>query len=253
MIQFENDFQQKIMYATFDAGATLSTAAEVKSLRMKWMQELKSWHSPYKALIDATHLTIAAQPDVKSELGLMFKFLEGLFLRKAVVFGISVEKGAGQLSLPVFGTKEEALAEIGIRDSRTAGPAKDFRAAIQIQNHFQQHTMEISFSEPVSMTSSEQVQVLKSKITNALMQWHSKWNLLMDCTNLTTDTAVAEDIKKMLRFFEGFFLKNAVGYGKLDAGVPFPCFRSRHKAVAQLEAEGYFSGDSAHCKSGTKR
>ena len=54
-VQFENDYQQKIMQQSFDAPTTLATEQDVLRWRAAWMSALSSWHSPYKALVDCAH------------------------------------------------------------------------------------------------------------------------------------------------------------------------------------------------------
>ena len=147
-------------------------------------------------------------------------------------------------------SEEEAAIEAGIRQPKTREPT-DFRSSIQLQNHFQQHTVEMSFSIPVVIDQKAQVQTLKSKLMNNLMQWHSKWSLLVDCANLEVAPVVHEDFEKMLATLRGFFLKQAVGYAPRIAkeNYPFEVYRVRHRAAAVLEGEGNFSGDKADCKS----
>ena len=63
-----------------------------------------------------------------------------------------------------------------------------------------------------------------------------------------------EEFLHLAKAMQGFFLKQIVGYAP-KAGketYPFPVFRARHKAAAELEGEGLFSGDTAQCRSQTK-
>src|SRR5690606_2603525 len=107
----------------------------------------------------------------------------------------------------------------------------DFRSAIQIQNHFRQHVMEVGLAGPVVISETEQVQILRSKIMNNLTQWHSKWSLLFDCTNLEIDPATHPQWELMFRAFRGFFMKDVVGYSPKGPKetYPFPVYRARHR------------------------
>lgn len=255
-INFENNFQRKVMVITFPEPVVITTDKDVMELRSQWMGALKSWHSPYKALIDLANLSVVPaggqEEKLREALARMMKFLEGLFLRKAVAFGFDESRGHACLPFEFVAGEEDAREKVGLREAIARGAPGDFRSSIQFQNHFRQHTVEMSFSVPVVMESREQVDILKSKIMNNLMQWHSKWNLLVDCANLeVTETArpLLAALEKPLR---GFFMKDWVGYspkGTIEQ-YPFKTFRARHNAVARLEAEGLFSGDAAQCKSG---
>lgn len=250
-IKFEHDYQQKIMAQSFSEPCTLASAADVNKWRSTWMQELKSWHSPYKAIIDCSALTVEDSPAVKDALDRMIKFFEGLFLKSVVGFTTNDPSTLKVLPFEVVGSFEEAQTKAGVRGVRSPTAAADFRATIQFQNHFAQHVIELSFSEPVVIDSKEQITTLKSKITNNLMQWHSKWSLLVDCTNVQFSPSIKEEWDKTAKYFTNFFMKTCVGYspkGDREA-YPFATYRARHKAVAMLEAEGMFMGNDAHCRS----
>ena len=244
------------MVQSFEGPTTISSAADVMSWRAQWTAGLKPWHSPYKLVVDCTNLEVATT-DAKAveAFAVMMRFFEGLFLRKAAGFGLDPAKGHQSLPFPVFKSEEEALAELGVR---SGGPRKtpgDFRSSIQIQNHFQQHVVEVGFAEPVLINTRDQVETLKSRLTNNLMQWHSKWSLLFDCTNLQMDPSIHADFAKAERLLRGFFMKTVIGYAPAGPkeSYPFPTWRARHAAVAQLEAEGKFSGDDASCRSKTPK
>jgi hypothetical protein len=249
-LQIENDYQQKIMSQAFEGPATVASEADVQTWRTAWMDGLKSWHSPYKLMVDCTNLTVADDEAAKKALDRMVKFFKGFFLRDVVGFGKKAGQGHEFLPFEVKESEDEAAAAVGIR-VRTARAATDFRSTIQLQNHFRQHVIELNFSEPVKLTTKDQIATIRSKLTNILMQWHSKWSLLVDCTNLEVDAAVKADLERMLTVMKGFFMKQVIGYspkGPKDQ-YPFEVYRARHKAAAVLEGEGNFSGDDADCKS----
>ena len=250
-LQCENDFQQKIMAQSFAAPFALASAKDVNLWRAAWMQELKSWHSPYKLIIDCTHLTVNENPEVQEAIARMLKFFEGLFLKSVTGFGLDPSKGHESLPWKVYATLDEAQLAAGVRGVRTPSQAVDFRATIQFQNHFANHVVEMNFSEPVVVENKEQIATLKSKLTNNLMQWHSKWSLLIDCANLTIAPEMHQEWDTMTKFMRGFFMKTCVGYAPKVAkeSYPFVTYRARHKAVAQLENEGHFMGNDAQCRS----
>lgn len=248
-IKFEHNYQLKYMTQSFSDPVKIETPADVLQWRKQWMAALSTWHSPYKALIDCSNLDVVNTPEVVKALEVMYKFFEGFFLRKAVAFAPHAEN-LKHLPFEVLPTVEEASVALGIRTPKAAVPG-DFRSSIQFQNHFQQHVIELNFAEPVIISTSEQVAVLKSKFMNTLMQWHSKWSLIVDCANLEIDPVIHPDLERMFKVLRGFFMKNVVGYSPKGAKetYPFPVYRARHKAAAQLEHEGSFSGDAADCKS----
>jgi hypothetical protein len=249
-IDFEHDYQHKLMRQSFGEPVVLSTPADVQVWRNAWMGALSSWHSPYKVVVDCTKLTVGPAPEVKKALDLMLKFFHGFFLRKAVGFGLDAAKGHAFLPFPVLAGEDEAYVDVGLRQPKTREPT-DFRSTIQFQNHFKQHTVELNFSQPVVINDVEQVKTLKSKLMNNLMQWHSKWSLLVDCANLEVEAALKEELGKALSSMHGFFMKTVIGYSPKGpkASYPFDVYRARHRAAALLEGEGNFSGDEADCKS----
>ena len=253
-LKFEHDFQQKIMTQSFEEPFRIDSAKSVQEWRSAWMQELKSWHSPYKLILNCANVVVSDSPDVADAMSRMLKFFEGLFLRSVTGYGFDPSKGHGLLTFKVVATFEDAQKEAGVRGMRDPSAPVDFRGAIQFQNHFAQHVIEMSFSDDLVIDSKEKVDAIKSKLTNNLMQWHSKWSLLIDCSRVSFDPSVHEQWAKVMVFFRGFFMKVAVGYSPSDKNrenYPFETFRARHTAVAKLENEGHFMGNEAQCRSKT--
>lgn len=250
-IEFEHDYQKKVMIQTFVEPTTLRAKADVLKWRSLWLQELKSWHSPYSLLVDCTHLRIEGSPSVCAELAVMERFFKGFFLKKIIGFGSESDRGYEHLPFTVYSSEEEASSKVGLNRQRKSKEQLEFRDLLHLENHFQQHVVELSFSQSARISESDQVEVLKSKLTNNLMQWHSKWSLLIDCSNLTVDEAVQQDFQLLERYLRGFFLKTWVGYGAHGGKqwFPFPVYRARHRAAAVLDHEGSFSGDDADCRS----
>src|SRR4051794_16545916 len=139
-LQFEHDYQQKIMTQVFAEPTTLATAADVQAWRSAWMGQLSSWHSPDKVLVDCTQLTVGDAPQVAKALDVMVRFFNGFFLRKIVGHGLNDAQGHKHLPFPVLQSIDEAAVELGIRTPKNRAPT-DFRSTIHLQNHFQQHTV----------------------------------------------------------------------------------------------------------------
>ena len=249
IVHFEPHYQKRVLSVGFDPHTHIKTKEQIRELRTQWTNALQSWHSPYTALINLEHLTLDPSPELKEEWERFFKFLRGFFLKKALAYGHDQTKGHGILPFEFF-TEEEALKKSGLTRQRVKSGELDLRSAITLENHFQQHVIELDFACPVTLKTKEDVQVLKEKLTNNLMQWHSPWNLLIHCQNLTLEPEATTALKGMLKIFTAFFLKNTIGYGqKASDQYPFPTYRSRHLAVSQLESEGLTSGDSVQCQS----
>lgn len=252
-ITFEHDYQQKILSMRFAEPTILQSDADVMDWRQTWLQALKSWHSPYKAVIDASQLKLALDADnaaIKAALLRMEKVLAGFFLKKAVIWGI--DSDFAELTPFESAASEEAAWEaIGLRKARGPVEPTDFRATIQLQNHFRQHVVELSFAADATIDSKEKLQILRSKLTNNLMQWHSAWSLLIDCGHLEISSELHSEWELMLKFLRGFFLKEVLGYSPKakDLSYPFQVYRARHNAAGRLEAEGLFSGEDADCNS----
>lgn len=249
--KIENDFQQKVMFQSWEEPFEVASLQDVQAWRDSWSVGLKSWHSPYKTLIDLRNISVRdADGEVAKALQRMVRFFDGFFLKKSVGFGAGENRGLEHLPFPIFADEELASAEIGLREKRAPVAAQDFRSTIQLQNHFNQHVVEMSFSGPASLSGREEVLAVKSKLTNNLMQWHSKWSLLIDCVNLTAEEGARVHWEVMEKFLKGFFLKTIYGYGPKGAkeSYPFEVFRARHNAAGRIENEGNFAGDEANCK-----
>ncbi|MBP6217986.1 MAG: hypothetical protein KA436_05320 [Oligoflexales bacterium] len=253
-IEFEPDFAKKILYVSFREETRLSSPAEVLEWRRQWMEALKLWHCPYKALVDCSFLHISEDPEVQKTLERSFHFLKGLFLKKALGFGLKAGAGHEFLPFTVYPTEEEASSELGIREKRAPGSAEtlDFRAQIQLENRFEQKVVELSFLGPVQL-DKEKLPTLKSKLVNNLMQWHSGWGLLIDCSQFEIPLELHPDFLQLVKSLKGFFLTEIVGHnfaaGKKQEDYPFPVYRARHRAAAILKNfEGLNSGREARCQ-----
>ena len=251
-VKFENDFQFKVMSVSFEDETVFDSKAHIDEFKKQWLANLASWHSPYKAVVDLSKVRIG-NADIKKDFEMLKKFLDGFFLKKVSGFGYQHSEHKEVIPFEVFKDESEAKESIGIRKRKAPSAAsEDFRSAISIENHFKQHCVEVSFKNPVILSSKDHLTAFKSKMTNNLMQWHSPWNLLIDCTNLDCKLEQEEldEFNRTIKFFNGFFLKKVIGYSPMK-GVeyPFKAYRSRHKAAADLEQDGAYSGDTADCLS----
>ena len=259
-IEFENDFQKKVMLVSFAEPCLIETVEQVRQIRAAWTTALASWHSPYSALLDCTNLTITPKDDVKAELARLILYLKGFFLKNIYGYGSAADKGHELLPFELQ-DEQAAMERVGLSRVRRSGELADFRSLICIQNHFSQHIMELSFDSLVMINQTEQIQMIKSKMTSNLMQWHTAWNLLIDCTNLTISEELNADFQGLLGYFRAFFLKKTVGYAPPKDSIhsinyPFNTYRSRHRAVALLTepllTDELISGNKATCKSSSK-
>ena len=252
-LDFESDYRSKVLMMSFREPFIVARTSDVLKWRSRWTQELKSWHSPYKALIDCTNLNLAAEPgqDIGKSLETMMAFLKGFFLKNAVGFGYAKDKGHDLLPFEVLESEEEARKKAGIRTGSGSMGRDDLRSRIMLDNHFKQHVVEVTFSDLVHLETETHLKLFSDKLTNNLMQWHSGWSLLIDCSKFKIEDSLSESFAHMEKRFKGFFLKKLIGYSPItpQETYPFKVFRSRHRAAAELESEGLFSGEDADCQS----
>lgn len=247
-VLFESDFQKKVLFVSFPPETVLREASQIDEWKKQWVEVLKSWHSPYKASIDFSNLHFENNSEeVLTKLTRMVEFLKRFFLRSLVGWGL--KDAPDHFPFPLTKTEEEALQSIGLRDRGPRSASEDFRSIIHIDNHFEQENVELSFLQ-ATVLDKDKLAILRSKMTNNLMQWHSSWHLLIDCSNLEIPEESLESFQNMVRFLKGFFLQEVIGYSPAAKGLsyPFPVFRSRHKAAAQVKGSGKSSGRDAHCK-----
>ena len=233
----------------FTEPTIISSPEQVRDLRSQWTQALSSWHSPYKAIVDCTFLEVQDSGDVRLEFERFLTYLRGFFLRSIV--GHAPDNHAKK-GLPFEVLSEaEARKKVGLDKAPTGRNDGDFRSQIQIQNDFRNHVIEVTFRSLARAESKSEVEAFRSKLTNNLMQWHSGWNLLIDCRDFYVAEPAFAEFEKMLKTFKSFFMKGVLGYSpqSADAKYPFKVYRSRHNAVARLESEGMLAGDKADCKS----
>ncbi|MFK7872046.1 MAG: hypothetical protein AB8C84_02595 [Oligoflexales bacterium] len=247
-MEFEADYQKRILHIHFTQPTVLASRRDVLQLRAQWTDALKSWHSPYRAIVNCENLSVEKNSEVENALATMMAFLKGFFLKKAEGFGYSTAQGHDSLPFSVHISREECEGA----QKKTAKDTQDFRSRLALENHFRQQTVELMIEHPTAIETKKQLNILKSKLTNNLMQWHSGWNLMIYCQHLTINPELFDEWEKMVAFLKGFFLRDIIGYSpsSREASYPFEVFRSRHRAAARLEQESLSSGDTAHCQSG---
>lgn len=252
-ISFEHDYRQKIMIQTFPEKMQIRDQSFLQNWRMQWMKELSGWHSPYKLLIEGHGSHLDLDSEGFKTLKRMFDFFTAAHMRRAIAVDLSKAVTVSVADLPFIlaATREEADSLLGVRTKKSPSESKDFRSLIHIESHFRQQVMELSFEEEVLFDSEEKLTVLRGKITNQLMLWHSPWNLLVDCTKADIAETLLPAFGGHLRALKGFFMKEIVGYGASSEARhwPFKVYRARHRAVAALEKEGLFDAAIANCAS----
>jgi hypothetical protein len=246
--EFDPDYQKKILWIRFKPESRISSEEDLAQFKDAWLLALKSWHSPYKAVMDLGHLSMDPSPALIKGLQSLASLMKTFFLKQAASYPLQQNDA---WPFPSYASLEEASQALGLRPpSEAPNPEKeDFRSQVLLESRFLQHTIELSFSGPVTLDSKEKILVLKQKLLNHLRQWHSPWNLFVDCQNLTLVEKMVPDLIQLETFFKGFHLKKIVGHSNSQGLYPFPVYRARHKAAVHLENEGVISGESAQCSS----
>jgi hypothetical protein len=190
----------------------------------------------------------------------MLNFFHAAHMREMIVVDLHVEQDAEFSDQTVkywslAPSLEAARERLGLAKIRQVQEPLDFRGMLQFENHFRQQVIELIPAGPVVFDSQLKLNLFRAKITNLLMQWHSPWNLLIDCTQCDIAPELLSDFERHLSFLKGVFLKSVIGYGakSSERSWPFPVYRARHKAVALLEGEGNIDAAVAQCASRAPR
>ena len=250
-LEFESDHRAKVLYMTFKSDTLVSRPADLLEWRKLWMAALASWHSPYKVLVDCSHLRIADDSELSKDFETMLRFFQGLHMRKICGFTLGPAVGLDKLPFEVCASRDEAAKTLGIRDFGIRKAGEDFRSKVQFDNHFQQQIIELSIQGHAHDLGKSELQTVKDKLLNNLMLWHSHWNLLIDCQGLKISAENHRDFEAIVKQMKSFYLKEVVGYSPpKGSSYPFQTYRSRHKAVLALTDENRStSGDVANCRS----
>ncbi|WP_186647577.1 hypothetical protein [Fluviispira vulneris] len=246
-IEFENHFSARVLEIFFPEGYHIHSEEDISNLKNAWVANLKSWHSPYTCLFDLRDFHISQEQIPAFEN--MLKFFKNFFMRKIIGF-YDDESKKPNLKIEIIFSYDEAIKHTGLARGRGVQKIKgDLRSAIQIDNDFNAHVMEINFAENVDFISAADVQILKAKLQNILMMWHTPYSVMFNCVNCTFSQEAYREFTKVERFLRGFFCKSIIGYAPKaeKESYPFITFRSRHLAAASLENSGIESGEVANC------
>lgn len=250
-IKFEHHLSERVLEIHFEDGLKIKSREDIEGLRTAWAEALKKWHSPYTCLFDCRNLEL--EKSLIEDFEGLIRFFKSFFMKKIIGFvGETEELPEPPLPFEVFQGYESAAQKTGL--ARGAGLTRDLtdlRSRIQIDNDFVAHVMEVSFLAETTLDTKEDLETLRSKLQNILMMWHTPYSVVFDCSHCSFTETGLDEFKSVERFLKGFFCKEIVGYSPKAAKekFPFPCYRSRHKAVGQLTHEGLASGSEANCSS----
>jgi hypothetical protein len=246
-IEFENHFSARVIVIIFADGYKIHSEEDITNIKNAWTKNLKSWHSPYTCLFDLRNFQIS--PDMEKSFDKLINFFKNFFMRKIIGF---YDENSIKINVKfetVIGI-DNASSQTGL--SRGKGFERnitDLRSKIQIDNDFNAHVMEINFLGDTEFLTSSDIAVLKSKLQNILMLWHTPYSVMLNCVNCTFSEEAKKEFSKTERFLKSFFCKAVIGYAPKanKESYPFPTFRSRHLAAASLENNGLESGEIANC------
>lgn len=245
-IKFENHLKERVMEIQFPLGFSVTSALDINEIKQAWTQNLKRWHSPYTVVFDARDFVVS--PEMKAEFEKLVTFFSKFFMRKIIGFA---NEARSDLPFETFPSYDEAIKTTGL--SRGAGLTRDLtdlRSRIQVDNDFNAHVMDITFLAETTFETKEDIEILRSKLQNMLMLWHSPYSVVFNCLNLHfSEEARLLFVPRIEKFLKSFFCKKVIGYAPVDAKetYPFETFRARHQAAAHLENSGLQSGAEANC------
>lgn len=246
-IEFENHFSARVVVIVFPNGYKVTEEQDLIKIKDAWTKNLKSWHSPYTCLFDLRNFQLPSE--LESSFDKLIQFFKNFFMRKIIGF---YDENSIKINVKfetVIGI-DTASAQTGL--ARGKGFEKnvtDLRSKIQIDNDFNAHVMEVNFIDNADFLTKEDIAVLKSKLQNILMLWHTPYSVIFNCVNCTFSAEAKNEFSRLERFLKSFFCKTIVGYAPKanKETYPFPMFRSRHLAAASLENSGIDSGEIANC------
>lgn len=237
-LHFEPDFQKKLLFISLTHEIQLDSPDQWQSLKDQWCENLKLWHTPYKACLDFSKLTISPESaELVAPFFKLIKFFNAFHLRKACIYGLDY---SGELPIENLGSFEEAMEFLKVRTGkRMAYDPESFRSVVMMENHLAGHIVEVMFAREVVFDSAEKVKDLRGKLTTNLMHWHHGWYLLMDVSAASFTVECDKPLRQMLRFLEGFFMAGAFGYGKkakdFPSDFPIKIFRTKHQAMVVIK------------------
>ncbi len=252
-INFENHFSVRVIEIIFPDGFAIQTKDDLKLLKIKWQENLKSWHTPYTCIFDMRHFLV--ENILLADFLKLVNFFQKFHMKKIVGFK-EENSQIPEVDFTVYDSYEQACQNTSLgRGAGLVRNIENLRERIVIENDFHAHVMEISFLSETTLESKEDIQILRAKIKNILRQWHTPYNLLFNCVNLKFTEEGKEEFLKFSKFLKGFFCKEVIGYSPLESKehYPFTTYRSRHIAAGKLEFMGAQSGSEAGCAPKIKR
>lgn len=246
-VTFENHLSARVVEIHFPEGLKISDSKDIAELKSAWAENLKKWHSPYTCLFDCRNLVI--DEHCRRDFERLIGFFKNFFMKTILGFCLEGQKPEWSPFEVVEGY-DAAVARTGLaRGIGLTRNLEDLRSRIQIDNDFNAHVMEISFLADTELNTGDDIHILKSKIHNILKMWHSPYSVIFNCVNLQFSAEAAQEFVRLEKFLRSFFCKKIIGYAPRaeKSSYPFPTFRSRHLAAAELEHSGIQSGAQANC------
>ena len=247
-IRFENHLTERVVEVFFEDGFSCNSTEDLNELKKQWTENLKKWHSPYTCLFDCRKIAISEE--FEKPFAQLVRFFQNFFMKKIIGFIDENETKPKCVPFDIFYGYESATKQTGL--SRTGGLTRDLselRSRIQIDNDFNAHVMEISFLAETDFANAADIRILRQKLQNILMLWHTPYSVVFNVANCTFQEEAKHSFPQVERFLKGFFCKTIIGYAPKEHkdSYPFPVFRSRHKAVGKLGNEGLSAGDAPNC------
>ena len=246
-IEFENHYSARVLIIIFPNGYKIENDDDLQNLKNLWTNNLKSWHSPYTCLFDLRDFVLTKEKE--QSFHKLIAFFKNFFMRKIIGF-YEENSNIVNIEFETIVGFANAIAQTNLsREKILASTTNDLRSKIQIDNDFNAHVMEINFLADTDFVTASDIAILKSKLQNMLMLWHTPYSIMFNCVNCTFSEEAKLEFEKIERFLKGFFCKIIVGYAPKNSkdSYPFPTVRSRHLAAASLENSGIESGEIANC------
>lgn len=241
-VEFVNHFRERVMEVQLPNGLVLDDEETVRFLSQQWSQNILNWHTPFSCVLDCSHLRIA--PGQVKTFQRFINHLRSFSMKKIIGFCESeaqrLELAGVELPFDLALGRDTALRAAGFRkrSSATAAEDADLRDVLQFEHHFDQRVMEVLCLRQVEFSSAAEVAVLRDKFENMVLQWHSPFVLLLDCTSCTFQPEAHAAFADFVGFARSFFCVGIVGFQPCGPreNYPFPTFRTRHRALEQCNA-----------------
>lgn len=246
-IEFENHYSARVIIIFFPNGYQIQNEEDINNLKKCWSKNLSSWHSPYTCLFDLRNFKIST--DMENSFDKLIQFFSNFFMRKIIGFYDENSNKINTKFETVIGF-ENATSQTKLnRENTFKKDLNDIRSKIQIDNDFNAHVMEINFLDKTEFLTKNDVAILKSKLQNILMLWHTPYSVMINCNNCIFSEEAKKEFSTIEKFLKGFFCKTIIGYSPKENkdSYPFLTFRSRHLAAASLTHNGLESGEMANC------